>query len=123
MYKMDFEKAYDFVSCCFLDYMVRIFGFDHWLRGWIRTCVFSRSLLGLNEYQTKEIYIHKGLKHRGPLAHFLFLLVAESLSASLNMAVPVGVLQGFKVGSNELEVSHLQYFDNTFSLSYCGSES
>lgn len=39
--------------------------------------------------------------------------MVANLSASLNMAVSVGVLQGFKIGLNELEVSHLHYVDNT----------
>lgn len=37
----------------------------------------------------------------------------DKLSASLKKVVSVGVLEGFKVGSSSLEVTHLQYADDT----------
>lgn len=79
--KIAFEKAYDSVSWEFLDYMMRRVGFCEKWRRWIRMCTFSRSCSVLvNGSPTEEFSIQKGLKQGDPLASFLYLLVAESLS-------------------------------------------
>jgi len=79
--KVDFEKAHDYVSWRFLDYMMRSLGFsDRWYR-WIRACVFCGNLSVLvNGCPTEEVNIRRGLKQGDPLALFLFLLVVEGLS-------------------------------------------
>jgi len=81
IFKVDFEKAYDFVSWSFLDYMMQRLGFtDRW-RSWIRACVFCGRLSVLvNGCPTEEVNIHSGQKQGDPLAPLLFLLVVEGLS-------------------------------------------
>lgn len=61
----------------------------------------------MNGCLKEEISIQKGLKQGVPLAYFLFLLVVESLSGLLKMVVSIVVFEGFKVGFDGLEVSHL----------------
>jgi hypothetical protein len=78
IFKVDFEKAYDSVSCSYLGYMLVRFGFGVKWRSWIRACVFRGNLSVLvNGSPTEEINIQRGLKQGDPLAPFLFLLVVE----------------------------------------------
>jgi hypothetical protein len=117
IFKVDFEKAYDFVDWSFLDYMLGRFGCcDQW-RKWIRTCVFlgSMSIL-VNGSPTEEINIRCGLKQEDPLAPFLFLLVAEGLGGLMRKAVELNRFKGFRVGRRGAVISHLQYADETICI-------
>ncbi|MCH88112.1 LINE-1 reverse transcriptase like [Trifolium medium] len=117
IFKVDFEKAYDYVSWSFLDYMMMRFGFGSQWRSWIRVCVFNGNLTVLvNGCPTEEINIQRGLKQGDPLAQFLFLLVVEGLSGAIFRAEELGMFKGFKVGNNGLFVPHLQYADDTIFL-------
>ncbi|KAK2356246.1 hypothetical protein QL285_093594 [Trifolium repens] len=114
IFKVDFEKAYDSVEWNFLVYMLHRFGFsDLWIR-LIRACVCSGKMSVLvNSSPTEEFNITRGLKQGDPLAPFLFLLVAEGLGAIMRQAVTFHRFGPFKVGSENLPVSHLQYADET----------
>lgn len=50
------------------------------------------------------------------MAPFLFLLVAEGFSGLMRNAVSLNLFQGFEIGNNGLEVSHLQYVDDTLCI-------
>jgi hypothetical protein len=79
---------------------MELLGFNVKWISWIRACVFSGKLSVLvNECPTQEINIQKGLKQGDPLAPFLFLLVAKSLSASIRKAEESREFIGFQVGS------------------------
>jgi hypothetical protein len=126
IFKVDFEKAYDSVDWSFLDYMLGRFGFSDKWRAWIRACVYAGSMSVLvNGSPTAEINIQRGLKQGDLLAPFLFLLVAEGLCGLMKKAVETNRFRGFKVGSNGVIVSHLQYADDTLvsvklRLKICG---
>jgi hypothetical protein len=117
IFKVNFEKAYDSVDWSFLDYMLGRFGFSDKWRAWIRACVYAGSMSVLvNGSPTAEINIQRGLKQGDPLAPFLFLLVAEGLCGLMKKAVETNRFRGFKVGSNGVIVSHLQYADDTLCI-------
>lgn len=83
----------------------------------MRSCVCSGSLSVLvNGCPTEEVQIRRGLKQGDPLAPFLFLLVAEGLSGLIRQASEVGLFRGFQVRDSELEVTHLQYADDTLLI-------
>ncbi|GAU38174.1 hypothetical protein TSUD_264000 [Trifolium subterraneum] len=114
IFKVDFEKAYDSVSWSYLDYMLRRYGFDEKWRSSVRACVFAGSLSVLvNGCPTEQIDICKGLKQGDPLAPFLFILVAEGLGALMNKAVELGFYKGIQLRSCGVNISHLQYADDT----------
>lgn len=64
----------------------------------------------------------KGVEVRRSYIPFIFLLMVEGLSASLKKVVLVRVLEGFKVGSGGLEVTHLQYANDTLSVRFSSIE-
>jgi hypothetical protein len=117
VFKVDFEKAYDSVDWGFLEYMLYRFGFNEkWIR-WIRACVFAGNLSVLvNGSPTKEFNIQRGLKQGDPLAPFLFLLVAEGFGGVMKKAVSERLFKGFSIGSEGIDISHLQYADDTLCV-------
>lgn len=53
------------------------------------------------------------MRQGDPLSPFLFLIVAESLNVFISEAIRHDVFQGIKIGRNEVQLSHLQYADDT----------
>ncbi|GKV36164.1 hypothetical protein SLEP1_g44325 [Rubroshorea leprosula] len=117
VFKIDFEKAYDKVSWSFLDYMMEKMGFDKVWREWIAECLRSNTVsVLLNGSATKEFSMSRGLRQGDPLSPFLFLMVAEALNGLTSATVAKGYLRGVKIGKGELEISHLQFADDTIFM-------
>ncbi|GKV43845.1 hypothetical protein SLEP1_g51093 [Rubroshorea leprosula] len=117
IFKIDFEKAYDKVCWSFLDYMMERMGFDIVWRGWIAKCLKSNMVSVLvNGSATKEFSMTRGLRQGDPLSPFLFLMVVEALNGLTSAVVAKGYFWGVKIGDGELEVSHLQFADDTLFM-------
>ncbi|KAK2442256.1 hypothetical protein QL285_013468 [Trifolium repens] len=87
IFKVNFGKAYDSVDWGFLDYMLQRFSFCAKWIGWSEACIFEGNLsMLINGRPTKEINIQRGLKQGDPLAHFLFLVVAEGFGGVMRRA-------------------------------------
>ncbi|GKV07285.1 hypothetical protein SLEP1_g19080 [Rubroshorea leprosula] len=92
IFKADFEKAYDSVNWDFLDEMMRRLGFGEKWRLWIKECLQTASVSVLvNGSPTEEFKMEKGLRQ----------------------AVNKELFQGIPVGSGDLNISHLQFADDT----------
>ncbi|XP_077251856.1 uncharacterized protein LOC143891093 [Tasmannia lanceolata] len=59
----------------------------------------------------------RGLRQGDPLSPFLFVIVAETLSRLIVSGCALGLFQGFKIARDRVEVSHLQFADDT--LLFC----
>jgi hypothetical protein len=82
----------------------------------MKTCDCTGKLSVLvNGSPTEEVNINRGLKQGDPLAPFLFLLVAEGLSALSHRVVSLDFFKGFQV-SSEVSVFLLQYADDTLFI-------
>jgi len=89
---------------------------EKWV-AWMKACVFGGSMYILvNGSPTEEISIHRGLKQGDSLAPYLFFLVTEGFSGLTRNAVDLNLFEGFVMGGNGLEVSHLQYADDTLCI-------
>ena len=55
----------------------------------------------------------RGLRQGDPLFPFLFTLVADGLGRLMDLAKERGLYGGFPIGTENLEVSRLQFADNT----------
>jgi len=108
------KKAYDSVSWDFLFYMLKRMGFcSKWIQ-WIEGCLKSASISVLvNGSPSSEFIPQRGLRQGDPLAPLLFNIVAEALNGLVRKAIGKNLFRGFPVGSNKVEISILQYADDT----------
>lgn len=112
--KVDFEKAYDSLSWEYLDEVLSQMGFGDKWRKWMRVCLKSASIsLLANGSPTEEFKMERGVRQGDPLSPFLFILAAEGLNAMIKEAKQSGLFRGVQVGMDRVEVSHLQYADDS----------
>ncbi|GJY18718.1 RNA-directed DNA polymerase, eukaryota [Tanacetum coccineum] len=71
IFKVDFEKAFDFVRWDYLNDVLNSFGFGAKWRIWIRGCLNSaKGSVLVNGSPASEFHFYKGLKQGDPLSHF-----------------------------------------------------
>ncbi|GJW11402.1 putative RNA-directed DNA polymerase, eukaryota, reverse transcriptase zinc-binding domain protein [Tanacetum coccineum] len=70
----------------------------------------------VNGSPTKEFKIERGLRQGDPLSPFLFIIAIEALHVTLQEAKSKNVFEGIKVGSNKVDISHLQYADDALIM-------
>jgi len=121
VFKVYYEKTYDSVSWEFIHYMLGRLGFcGKWIK-WIKNCLESTSIFMLvNGSPTIEFKPKKGLREGDPLAPFLFLIVAEGLAGVIRQAKEKMLVDSIEVREGQVNVSMLQYADDTlfFLLSH-----
>ena len=117
MLKLDFQKAYDIVRWSFLDHVLECMGFGSKWRAWIGTCVTSTSMsILVNGCPTAPFKMYQGLQQGYQLSPFLFVLVGEVFNKMVEKAKSLNLVEGLKVGYNEVDISHLQFADDTLML-------
>ena len=123
VFKVDFEKAYDSISWDFVLYMLEKTGFcSKWVQ-WIEGCLKSASIsILVNGSPTEEFLPKRGLRQGDPLAPFLFNVVAEGLNGLIRRAEEENICKGFQVGTNNVNISILQYADDTIFFGEAGLE-
>ena len=111
------QKAYDRVEWGFLEKIMMKLGFDQrWVK-LIMGCVKSvKYTIRFNSVETDAIVPTRGLRQGDPLSPYLFLLVAEGLSAMLKGAEERGELEGVKVCKEAPVISHLLFTDDSLIL-------
>ncbi len=115
--KVDFEKAYDSVSWVFLYDMLQRLGFHNKWITWIRGCMESTTVSVLvNGSPTEEFKPSRGVRQGDPLAPFLFLVITEGLTGIVRQSLKARLLTGLKFGRDEIELSILQFADDTVFL-------
>nr|KYP37647.1 Putative ribonuclease H protein At1g65750 family [Cajanus cajan] len=63
--------------------------------------------------KTIEFQSQRGLRQGDPLVPFLFVIVAEGLTSLMREATQKGMFKGYKVGKERVDVSLLQFADDT----------
>ncbi|XP_057734380.1 uncharacterized protein LOC130949758 [Arachis stenosperma] len=89
-------------------------GFGQRWRNWVTECVSTSSMFVLiNGSPSKPFKMERGLWQGDPLSPFLFVLVADVLHRMFGEAVRNGQILPLLVGRDHVELSHLQFADDT----------
>lgn len=81
---------------------------------WIAGCLKSASIsILVNRSPSAKFTPQRGLRQGDPLAPFLFNIVAKGLTGLMREAQEKNLFEGFKVGTNNVDISTLQYADDT----------
>ncbi|XP_026398949.1 uncharacterized protein LOC113294785 [Papaver somniferum] len=110
--KLDIQKAFDNVSWHIMSNVLKSSGFgDKWI-SWMQWCVSSaqQSIL-VNGSSTTRFKPQKGIRQGDLLSPFLFILIPEIFTKLMKNAVQLNMISGFSI--NSVQVSHLQYADDT----------
>jgi hypothetical protein len=113
-YKLDLSKAYDRVDWVFLEEVMHKMGFSHvWIQ-WIMRCVTTvRYSVKYNGALLEAFSPTRGLRQGDPLSPFLFLFVADGLSAMLQSDISAGGISPIKICRRAPGISHLIFADDT----------
>ncbi|XP_072090535.1 secreted RxLR effector protein 78-like [Arachis hypogaea] len=119
--KLEFQKAYDRVKWSFVDIVLEKMGFGRRWRAWVMECVTTSSMSVLiNGSPSKPFKMEQGLRQGDPLSPFLFVLVVDVLHRMIGEAVRNGRISPLLVGRDSVELSHLQFADDT--ILFCPPE-
>nr|GEU36130.1 RNA-directed DNA polymerase, eukaryota, reverse transcriptase zinc-binding domain protein [Tanacetum cinerariifolium] len=112
IFKVEFEKAFDFVKWDYLDETVKTFGFGSKWRNWISSCLNNAmgSVL-VNSSPTLEFQFHEGLKQGDPISHFLLILIMKTLHLTFKRVLNAGLYKGISL-NDSFTISHLFYADD-----------
>ena len=98
VFKIDFEKAYDFVEWGFLDFVLEEKGFRPTWRKWIMGCLSAVSFsVFVNGRPRGKFRSSRGLRQGDPLSPFLFTLVVDVLSRLIDKAIQCQAIRGLIV--------------------------
>ncbi|XP_028101309.1 uncharacterized protein LOC114300656, partial [Camellia sinensis] len=80
----------------------------------MRTCLMS-TIISILVYgsSSEEVVPQKGLRQGDPISPFLFIITVEGLDILLSRAKELGLIRGVNIGSEGLNLSHLQFVDDT----------
>ncbi|GLT44935.1 hypothetical protein SLA2020_188080 [Shorea laevis] len=94
--------------------MIGRFGFGAKWRGWIKECLSTaRVSILVNESPIEEFKMGKGSRQGDPISPFHFLMIGEGFHGLVNKAETEGLLHGIPIGTRGLDVSLLQFADDT----------
>jgi hypothetical protein len=102
LFKVGFEKAYDYVDWGYLDAVMGRMSFPSLWRKWIKECVCTATASVLvNGSPTDEFSLERGLHQGDPLSPFLFLLAAEGLNVLMKAMVENNIFTGYRIGTHD----------------------
>nr|GFC26410.1 hypothetical protein [Tanacetum cinerariifolium] len=87
-FKIDIEKAYDYVKWDFLANCLKFFGFHDTLVKWVMNCISSTSFtINVNGEHKGFFKGMRGLRQGDPLSPYLFTLIMEVLNLVLKREI------------------------------------
>lgn len=116
LFKVDFEKAYDHLGWDYLHNILIIMGFGQIWCSWILTCLQAWLSVLINGSPTQDFSMQRGLRQGCSLSPLLFALAAEGLHQLMEHEKRDQLLEGIDCGSQAINISHLQFADDTLIL-------
>uniref|UniRef100_A0A803QNQ9 Reverse transcriptase domain-containing protein n=1 Tax=Cannabis sativa TaxID=3483 RepID=A0A803QNQ9_CANSA len=112
--KLDMEKAFDKVEWAYIDHILHHFGFPDPFISLILNCLSSVSFrLRINNCLSHQIFPSRGIRQGDPLSPYLFLLVAEGLSGTINARAHSNAFHGISISRSAPTISHLLFADDS----------
>ena len=97
-----------------MDFVLQKKGFGSVWRKWILGCLSTVSFsIFINGRPHGKFKGSRGLRQGDPLSPFLFTIVVDVLGRLIDKAKECNVIQGFSMGRDKVEVTHLQFADDT----------
>ena len=116
--KLDFQKAYNTIKWGFLEDVLANMDFGEKWRRWVNYCISTTSMsILINDFPVAPFKMRKGLRLGDPLSPFLFVLAANVFNKMVGRVKEFGLVEGICIGNDRVELSHLQFADNT--LVFC----
>ncbi|XP_072074421.1 uncharacterized protein [Arachis hypogaea] len=107
-----------------VDVVLENMGFGKKWREWIRVSLTTASMsILVNGTPTIPFKLHKGLRQGDPLSPFLFVLVGQVLNSMLRRLSEIGRIKPLEIGRDKIQISHLQFADDTILFCPCDVES
>lgn len=112
--KTDMQKAYNKVEWDFLHaYLIKL-GFNPWWVQMVMQCITTTTMsVKLNGEYLPYFTPSRGLRQGDPLSPYLFILMANALSALIHNALTKGHLHGIKLTKSCPTLSHLFFADDS----------
>ena len=82
---------------------------------WI-LCFFSLKSILINGSLLAPFKMRRDLRQGDPLSSFLFVLVGEVFNKMMELAKCLNLVEGINIGQNAVDLSHLQFADDTLVL-------
>lgn len=113
--KLDISKAYDRVEWPMIQALLARMGFGHhWIK-LVYHCISTVSYCVLQDCkEIGPIHPKRGLRQGDPLSPYLFILLAEGLSAMLSNLESRGSIHGISIARGAPKISHLFFADDSF---------
>ncbi|GKB02067.1 RNA-directed DNA polymerase, eukaryota, reverse transcriptase zinc-binding domain protein [Tanacetum coccineum] len=115
--EIDIQKAYDTVSCSFLEDILGKFRFHRRMVDWIMTCVKSTTFtICLNGELNGFFKGVRGLRQGDPISPYLFTLVMEVFYLIMEKNIEESKVFGYHFGCKELKLSYMFFADDLLVL-------
>ena len=118
LFKVDFEKTYNYVDGNYFDFVMRRMNFPPMWRKWMTDCISTPTVSVLvNGSPTDEFKLERGLRQGNPISPFLFLTAAEGLHVMMKAMVDQGLFKPYGVGTfGYVAIANLQFIDDTLLM-------
>lgn len=117
VFKIDFDHAYDHVEWKVVDEVMDRKGFGGRWRSWIMGYLqYVNFFVMINGRPMGKFLATRGVRQGDPSSPFLFTLVIDVLSRLMEKAQEFNLIHGLSTGRDNVEVSPLQFADDTIFL-------
>lgn len=111
---IDFEKAFDTISNCFVLTMCKSYGIGEVFIRWIQACTAGRrACVKNNGFMSREFEVQRGIRQGCPLSPLLFVLAVELLAINIRQNPNI---KGIKLPNVDYHTKIRQYADDTTFL-------